>query len=77
MPKQQWASFKVSHPKCHGLTLARTGGKKAITRCSCTPQGPMEVLGEKMNVSSGPSKEIVGLKKMMKVMTPGSQDLRV
>ena len=37
----------------------------------------MEALGEKMNVSSGPSKEIVGLKKMMKVMTPGLQDLRV
>ena len=32
----------------------------------------MEARGEKMNVSSGPSKEIAGLKKM-KMMTPGSQ----
>ena len=46
----------------------------------------MEARGEKINVSSGPSKEIAGLKKMMmmmmmmimmKMMTPGSQDLRV
>ena len=34
----------------------------------------MEARGEKINVSSGPSKEIAGLKKMMKMMTPGSQD---
>ena len=36
----------------------------------------MEARGEKINVSSGPSKEIEGLKKMkmmMKMMTPGSQ----
>ena len=36
----------------------------------------MEARGEKINVSSGPSKEIAGLKKkmkMMKMMTPGSQ----
>ena len=38
----------------------------------------MEARGEKINVSSGPSKEIAGLKKMkmkikmMKMMTPGS-----
>ena len=40
----------------------------------------MEARGEKSNVSSGPSKEIAGLKKvmkMMKMMTPGSQDSRV
>ena len=43
----------------------------------------MEASGEKMNVSSGPSKEIAGLKKMkmmmmmMKMVTPGSQDSRV
>ena len=45
----------------------------------------MEARGEKFNVSSGPSKEIAGLKKkkmmmmmmMMKMMTPGSQSLRV
>ena len=41
----------------------------------------MEACGEKINVSSGPSKEIAGLKKkmmmMMKMMTPGSQDSRV
>ena len=38
----------------------------------------MESHGEKINVSSGPSKEIAGLKKMMKMkmMTPGSQNLR-
>ena len=38
----------------------------------------MEACGEKINVSSGPSKEIAGLKKMMMMMmmmmTPGSQD---
>ena len=39
----------------------------------------MEPRGEKINVSSGPSKEIAGLKKMkmMKMMTPGSQNSRV
>ena len=41
----------------------------------------METRGEKINVSSGPSKEIAGLKKMkmmkMKMMTPQSQDSRV
>ena len=47
----------------------------AIARCPCTPQGPMEARGEKINVSPGPSKEIAGLKKkmmkIMKMMTPG------
>ena len=42
----------------------------------------MEARGEKINVSSGSSKEIAGLKKKMKMMkmkmmTPGSQNLRV
>ena len=40
----------------------------------------MEARGDKINVSSGPSKEIAGLKKMMKMMkmmTPGSQNSRV
>ena len=43
----------------------------------------MEARGEKINVSSGPSKEIAGLKKkmkmmkMMKMITPGSQNSRV
>ena len=44
----------------------------------------MEARSEKINVSSGPSKEIAGLKKktmkmmiQMKMMTPGSQDSRV
>ena len=41
----------------------------------------MEARGEKINVSSGPSREIAGLKKkmmmMMKMMTPRSQDSRV
>ena len=43
----------------------------------------MEARCEKINVSSGPSKEIAGLKKMkmmmmhMKMMTPRSQDSRV
>ena len=42
----------------------------------------MEARGEKINVSSGPSKEIAGLKKMkmmmmMMIMTPASQDSRV
>ena len=36
----------------------------------------MEARGEIINILSGPSKEIAGLKKkmMMKMMTPGSQD---
>ena len=34
----------------------------------------MEARGEKINISSGPSKEIAGLKKMM---MPGLQDSRV
>ena len=44
----------------------------------------MEARGEKINVSSGPSKEIAGLKKMkmmmmmmMKMMTPRSQNSRL
>ena len=44
----------------------------------------MEARGEKINVSSGPCKEIAGLKKikmmmmmMMKMMTPRSQDSHV
>ena len=37
----------------------------------------MEAWGEKINVSSGPSKERVGWKKIMKMITPGSQDLCV
>ena len=41
----------------------------------------MEARGEKINVSSDPSKEIAGLKKkmmmMMMMMTPRSQDSRV
>ena len=36
----------------------------------------MEACGEKINVSSGPSKEVAGLKKMM-MMTHRSQDLHV
>ena len=36
----------------------------------------MEARGEKINVSSAPSKEIAGLKKM-KMMTSGSQNSRV
>ena len=37
----------------------------------------MEARAEKINVSSGPSKEIAGLKTMMMMMTPRSQDSRV
>ena len=43
----------------------------------------MEARGENINVSSGLSKEIAGLKKkmmmmmMIKMMTPGSQDSRL
>ena len=42
----------------------------------------MEARGEKINISSGPSKEIAGLKKMkmmmmMTMMTPRSQDSHV
>ena len=65
--------------------LGLHGGREAIARCPCTPHGSREGRGEKINVSSGPSKEIAGLKKMkmmmmmmmMKMMTPGSQDSRV
>ena len=73
------ASFKASQPKLYDLTSARTGGGgggKGIARCPRAPQGPMEARGEKINVSSSPSKEIAGLKKMMmmmmmiKMMTP-------
>ena len=40
----------------------------------------MEARGEKINISSGPSKGIAGLKKMMmkmKMITPASQNSRV
>ena len=38
----------------------------------------MEARGEKINVLSGSSKKIAGMKKMMmKMMTPGSQDSRM
>ena len=37
----------------------------------------MEARGEKINISSGLSKEIAVLEKIMKMMTPGSQDMRV
>ena len=37
----------------------------------------MEARGEKINVSSGPNKESAGLKKMMRMTTPGSQNSRV
>ena len=39
----------------------------------------MEARSEKINVSSGPSKEIAGLKQMIKIkmMTLGSRDSRV
>ena len=59
--------------------------KKKGNKKMPTPQGPMKARGEKINVSSSPSKEIAGLKKMkkmmmmmmMKMMTPKSQDSRV
>ena len=35
----------------------------------------MEVYGEKINISSGPSKQIAGLKKMMKMMMTPRSDL--
>ena len=73
--KATMASFKASHPRHHDHTLVRTGGRKGIARCPCTPQGSMGARSEKINASSGPSKEIAGLKKMMKkMMMPGSQD---
>ena len=60
------ASFKASHPKRHDLTLARTGGERRS----------LDVRAQRINVSSGPSKEIAGLKKM-KMMTPGSHNPHV
>ena len=41
--------------------LGLHGRRRAIARCPCTPQGPVEVRGEKINASSSPSKEIAGL----------------
>ena len=66
------ASFKASYPKRHDLTLARTGGERRSLDVRAHLTGPMEARGENINVSSGPNKEIAGLKKMMKMMTPGS-----
>ena len=74
------ASFKASHPKRRDLTLARKGGEGRSLDVRAHLKGPMEARGEKINVSSGPSKEIAGLKKkmkMMKMMMPGSQNSRV
>ena len=79
------ASFQGVLSQAPRSDLGSHGGRKAIARCPCTPQGPMKARGEKINVSSGSSKEIAGLKKkkmmmmmmMMKMMTPGSQDSRV
>ena len=76
------ASFEASHPKRHDLTLARTGGERRTLDVRAHLKGPWRRRGEKINVSSGPSKEIAGLKKkmmmmMMKTMTPRSQDSRV
>ena len=66
------ASFKASHPKRHDLTSARTGGDWRSLDVRAHLKGPMETRGEKINISSGPSKEIAGLNKMMmmKMMTP-------
>ena len=72
-PKQQWRPSRRPILSAAISDLGSHGGRKAIARCPCTPQGPMEACGEKINVSFGPSKEIAGLKKkkMMKIMTPG------
>ena len=82
--KPIWCRYIFIYPLPRS-DLGSHGGRKAIARCPCTPQGHMEARGEKINVSSGPSKEIAGLKKnmmmmmmmMMKMMTPGSQNSRV
>ena len=76
------ASFKESHPKRHDLTLARTGGEGRslnvhMMNNPCGDahlKGPLRHVVKKL-VSSGPSKEIVGLKKMK--MMPGLQNSRV
>ena len=74
MPKQQWRHSRRPILSAT-IYLGLHGGRKAIAQCPCIPQGPMEVRGEKINVLSGPTKEIAGLKKkmmkMMKMMTPG------
>ena len=81
--KATMASFKASHPKRHDLTLARTRGERRSLDVRAHLRGPWKLVVKKINVSSGPSKEIAGLKKMMmmmmmmKMMTPGSQDSRV
>ena len=62
------ASFKASHHKRHDLC---TGGERRSLDVRAHLNGSMEARGEKINVSSGPIKEIAGLKKMMmKMMTP-------
>ena len=60
-------------PQAPRSDLGLHEGRKAIGRCPCTPQVPMEATGEKINVLTCPSKEIVGLK----MMTPGSQGSHV
>ena len=68
------ASFKASHPKRHDLTLARTGGERRSLDVRAHLKGPWRREVKNINVSSGPSKEIAGLKKKMKkMMTPGLQ----
>ena len=67
------ASFKASHPKRHDLSLARTGGEGRSLDVRAHLKGLWRRVVKKINASSGPSKEIAGLKKMMRIMTPGSQ----
>ena len=74
------AFFKASHRKRYDLTMAHTGGERRSFDVHAHLKGPWRCVVKKFNVLSGPSKDIVGLKKkmkMMKVMTLGLQDLRV
>ena len=64
------AFFKAFHPKRHDLTLARTGGEGRLLDVRAYLKGQWRRVVKKIDVSSGPSKEIAGLKKMMKMMTP-------
>ena len=79
--KATMASFNASHPKRHDFTLARTGGERRSLDVCAHLKDPWRRVVKKINVLSGPSKKIVGLKKKKKkkmmMMMPGLQDSRV
>ena len=61
------------YSKHHDLTLAHTGGERRSLDVRAHLKGPWRRVVKKLTFRM----EIAGLKKMMKMMTPGSQDSRV